>query len=230
MTRESDTEALKGGIRAVFESGVPQQLIQIAGNLAVSLVQAGAQNPLYAGMVGVAGANVGRKIGVFSDLEADAIKLSSAGFVVLKVASEAGGLASKTVSYANTYDIPDVQVPRLPPRPPLVLEAVPQLPEFPTRPGLPSPAPTPFPKVVEEPVVVPVKPIELPEPLVPPTVPFRDPTGTPITVREVEFATAAGIGGAAAAGAAAAGRPAFGGFGVTGIGVRRDVPTPSPPQ
>jgi len=187
------------GIERVFESGVPQQIIQQVGNLATSFVQASAQQPLYAGITGVVVANGLEKFRLVTDTQAKVMVGASAAYVATDLAAKVGGFSSKSQSNSMVFDVPDVQAPRLPPRPPVQPSEI-IIPRFPRRGGRPSPSPQPRP--LEDPSKQ-TDPSFQNEPLFFQEE-FEDPASSPQGVDPGLVAGAAGV--AIGAGVAAAGR------------------------
>jgi len=185
MVKEADPtiKAIGGIIRTVFESGIPQQLVQGGINMGTSLVQAGAQNPLYAAIAATVAVEAGNKVGLIPTVQRNALLLAADGYIAIDLAGKVGGAASKSVSNAVTFDIPDVPVPKLPPRPPGAAGLF-QIPKVPRQVAAPEPVPAP----VDEPLpTVPAVPIEVPVELpsgrvvtIPVFVPTIDPFVGPI--------------------------------------------------
>jgi len=194
---------LKEVVDTALASGIPQQLVQIGGNLATSFVQAGAQQPAYAAVTAIAAINILSKTPLINEgFEGNALKTVVAAYIASDIATKIGGFTSKSQSNAMTFDVPDVPVPRLQRFQPSVID-VPLLPKLPRRAK---------PEALAEPIAEPALQITRSPVLEPSPELFSDPTGQPILAEDAarltaaeEAAIAVGGGVAAAGGAASFG-------------------------
>jgi len=86
--------------------------------MATSFVQASADNPLYASILALLAANGLEKVNFITKGQATAVRGVAAGYVVKDLFAKTGGAASKSNATSTVYDVPDIQAPRLPPKPP----------------------------------------------------------------------------------------------------------------
>jgi len=102
-------------IRLGLESGIPQQLVATASNMALSIVQGGVHNPVYGLGAAIVAANGMKQVGLLSDVDAAAIKTGAAAWVISRTLADKipGAPGQGSVQ----FDIPDVPAPRLLPAP-----------------------------------------------------------------------------------------------------------------
>jgi len=198
LSPDREPNALVDGLKEtaiiLLESGIPQEAMRTIGNVSTSIVQAGAQNPVYGLMTVTVAANLARGW-LVSKNEATAIKVAAGAYVAQDLLARTGGAASKSVSNSLTYDVPDTPTPRLQ-LPPQRRELL--IPPFrvgrrPKPDPAPSPEPSPETQLRERRDPFPVDPILIPEEFVDPE---SGPSG--IDPAFAAGAVAAGAGGAAA--------------------------------
>jgi len=212
LARSKEVDALKEGVLVLLESGLPQQALGTARDISLSMIQAGANNPWMAYVVGTIGIELAGKMGILSDTNQNVLEVAGG---VYMTAAAVGKALTASESTSVTFDIPDVQTPRLAfrPRKPLLIPKLGAGPVPPPFKGKGSPVPVSRP--LQEPIVRPGPgPIEVPFQVVDPEQ-FQDPSEVPISAAqetlspgEIAAATAAGLGAAAVA------RVAFAGGGV----------------